>query len=183
MITAIFGIPGSGKSIYAEAELSNIAGKVLYVGTLPRSTFFAEKLREHCIRRPSNWQLFELTDSWTKQGEAFQKQLLESDFALIEGLSHYVYRQIVLMRFGLKEVSTLSKCFEQLHEHSGTFFMVDQPIPVNLPSGHRRQLLMLQNKVIELAQSIVWVDAGQGVTINRDEVRPLLNIRLEEEAI
>jgi len=183
MITAIFGAAGSGKSVYAENELANAGGKVVYVGTLPRSSFFADKLSTHSARRPSAWALFELTESWAEQGESFRDALMSSDIGLIEGLSFYVYRQSALAQFGIREESELLMCLQELHTHKGRFFVVDPPIPATLPIQDRRRLRVFQENVVMLADVTIWVECGYGAVVHDDKLRHLLGIGAEEEVL
>lgn len=162
----ILGPPKSGKSLFAEALMAAIDGSKAYVGTLPGHQLYAETIREHRKRRPSDWALIELLGRPDPDAQVLERAVNDFDGILLDGLSFYVYRVLALFGYDPDWVDGLGETIAGAAEHGTELLLVDQPAGLSTHTLHRLVMLQLHRRAILSGNELYYASDGAVRRIN-----------------
>jgi adenosyl cobinamide kinase/adenosyl cobinamide phosphate guanylyltransferase len=86
----ILGEAKSGKSELGEEIFHRLLGTKFYIGTLPKTPENAAQIRKHGERRPSDWELIEVTDDLSDATRIIESRAPEGATVLLDGFAVYV---------------------------------------------------------------------------------------------
>jgi adenosyl cobinamide kinase/adenosyl cobinamide phosphate guanylyltransferase len=135
MIECIVGPPSGGKSEVAETRLAMTSGPHGYIGSLPNTPRYREKIQAHKRRRPPAWKLLELTGDPIEDLENVRLIFNHCESVLFDGLSFYILR---LWYAGLSPSEwrgAFVSIIEEVEASSRLLLVVDAPAPPLSPAN------------------------------------------------
>jgi adenosyl cobinamide kinase/adenosyl cobinamide phosphate guanylyltransferase len=163
----IIGEAQSGKSEYAERFVSSLQGTTVYIGTLPHLSFCQDTIRRHKLRRPSSWQLIELTGNAEEDMNLISVALVDYRNVLLDGLTFYIFQLMATFDFELTKLrGQTSALVRRLANHVGEVLVVDQPVPGTLPRKTQLALCYVHFLLSRKAHSLTSIKDGSATSIN-----------------